>query len=371
MLQEATASKLNTSASSSTFSPPTAPETNPNNNPNNSFDNNNRRSVAQNAPKKQHTPHKNPNQKFQLRNGTDDDHAAGTSFQRPQQQQSMNQLGSKLQRLKLAKSANKERILQPGPFPRTGSRVKISASLPAGIIYIYHNNADNGDSSDYHKLGNRVYHASKNAQTLKQIPRVDDVIFAPFMGGFYRAKVLTVKEDLLEIQFPDFGNISVMPWKTAKEIADEDLKWAKYLTFPVKLEGIDMFSKDQKELLDNYEESVEFELVKVNDIHDSEMQEVVLKRLKETVTLNMQLIDLKENLLREKKKQEEQKQRSRLEKESMEKQSKDVSPKIPDHNNYAPVLYDVSLKKHSTCLEDMNKISRIIAYIYDSDEEMV
>ncbi|XP_055526447.1 uncharacterized protein LOC129719083 [Wyeomyia smithii] len=363
MLMEATASKQNSSLSGSTQSPTIQD--------NSSLDNNNKRSV-QNASKKNHPNNmgnKNQN-KPQLRNGNDDDLDGNGSRQQQSRQETksspedankVNQLSVKLQRLKLAKSGNKDRILLPGLFPRVGSRVKISASLSAGVIYIYHNNAGNGESSDYHKLGNKIYNATKDAQSLKQAPRVDDVIFAPFMGGFYRAKVLRAKEDELDIQYVDFGNTGVISWKVAKEIADEDLKWAKYLTFPVKLEGIEMFSKDQKQVLDNYEESVEFELVKTTDVRDSEIQEVVLKQPKETRTLNIQLLELKENLLREKKQQEEQKEREQAEKVCSEKQPKDVSPKIPNPSNYTPVLFDESIETKQLPLDCKQRVMIIDA----------
>lgn len=362
MLQEANASKQNSSVSSSTFSP-ASQETNQQQargtQENNSF----ARGGAQNSQKKNQPNAGNKNlNKTQARNGTDADLDAGKNRQKqavigsPEDANKMNQLGGKLQRLKLAKSASKERILHPGPFPRIGSRVKISASLSGGIVFIYHNNAETGDSSDYHKLGNRIYQASKNAQPLKEIPHVDDVIFAPFMGGFYRGKVLRIQEDQLEIQFPDFGNIAVIPWKQAKEIADEDLKWAKYLTFPVMLEGVGMFSKNQKQLLDSYEESVDFELIKASAMRDSEMQEVVLKRPRETVTLNMQLLESKETLLREKKQQEEPKERGRPEKECTEKPAK-----IADPSNYSPVLFDESIETKQLTLDSKQRMMIIDA----------
>lgn len=376
MLQEATAFKLNSSASSSTYSP-VVQDTNLNQHQskgapdNNSFNNNNNKHGAQNAPKKNYSNAANKNlNKSQSSNGSDDYLDAGKNQQQsppktnnsPNNANKMNQLGGKLQRLKLAKSAIKERILQPGPFPRTGSKIKISASIPNGFIYIYHNNAEHGDSSDYHKLGNKIYHASKEAPALKEIPHVDDVIFAPYMGGFYRAKVLRIQEDQLEVQFVDFGNTGAIPWKTAKEIADQDLKWAKYLTFPVQLEGIEMFSKEQKQLLDECEESVEFELVKTSSMRDSEMQQVVLKRLKETVTLNMQLVELKENLLREKKQQQEQKERERSDKDrAAEKQTKDVSLKIADPSDYTPVLYDESIETKQLTLDSKQRMMIIDA----------
>lgn len=267
----------------------------------------------------------------------------------PEESGKVTQLGNKLQLLKLKKSTStgKNRILQAGQFPREGSRIKITSSLPSGVVYIYHNNAHNGQSSDYFVLASKLYQAASKAKPLNEIPKIDDVIFAPFQGGFYRGKVLAVKGDQLEVHYPDFGNMETIAWKEAKEIGDEELKWAKYLTFPVKLEGVGMLTSEMKNVLEELEETEELELVKAHEMADSPLKDVVLRRPKETTTLNMQLMELKEQAHRQKVQREEQKERERKEKaqkELEEQKKQEQAAKIADPTNYQPVLFDDSME---------------------------
>lgn len=260
----------------------------------------------------------------------------------------VSRLGTKLQRLKIAKSGSgavSRGILQAGPFPREGAMVKITASLPSGVIYIYHNNGKDGQQSDYYLLTNRMYKAANEAGPLKEVPSVDDVIFAPFLGGYYRAKVLAVNGEKLQVFYVDFGNIDKVEWKESREIADEGLKWAKYLTYPVMLEGVETFSGEMLKLLETLEHVEEFEMVKANSMSNSEMKSVVLKRLKKSLTLNMELMEVQERVLRERQERE----RERLEKEKKAKQEQptlpaDVDVEIADPSNYKPVLFDESME---------------------------
>lgn len=81
----------------------------------------------------------------------------------PDQSSKPKQLVNKLQMLKLSKSPH-PRVLLPGQFPPVNSRVKITATLPSGLIYIYHNNAKGNEPSDYQLLANRVYKATATAK---------------------------------------------------------------------------------------------------------------------------------------------------------------------------------------------------------------
>ncbi|XP_058811841.1 uncharacterized protein LOC131676645 [Topomyia yanbarensis] len=369
MLQEAAASMQNSSISGSNFSSSSQDMNHQQQQQQpqkkggkdyNSENQQNQRRNAHNVPKNliPDQVSKSIQKKEQPQNGLDSNKKQG-SPKNATDSNKISPLENKLQRLKLARSTVKENVLQPGPFPRTGSRVKISASLESGVVYIYHDNSQPGDTSDYFQLANRVFKASQDAQPVHDIPKADDVIFAPFMGGYYRGKVLRVKGDQLEIQYPDFGNLATISWKQARQITDEDLKWAKYLTLPAMLEGVGTLTREQKKLLEEYEESVEFELVKVRDMQDSDMKEVVLKQPKETNTLNMRLIELKEKESRERKQREEKKKQERAEQERREKedkQKKDLAAKIADPSNYQPVLFDESIETKQLQMDAKQKL---------------
>lgn len=263
----------------------------------------------------------------------------------------VNRLGNKLQRLKMAKSgAVTKGVLQAAAFPRDGSMVKITASLPSGVIYIYHNNGKDGQHSDYMVLTNRLLKAADEASSLKAAPPVDDVIFAPFQGGYFRAKVLAVNGEKLKVFYVDFGNSDTVEWKQSREIADDNMKWAKYLTYPVTLEGVESFSGEMVKLLETLEHMEEFEMVRADVVPGSEVKSVVLKRPKQSLTLNMELMELKERELRERKQREQERlEKERLEKELKAKQEQaaqkpKVDVQIADPNNYQEVLFDESME---------------------------
>ncbi|XP_055616593.1 uncharacterized protein LOC129762392 [Toxorhynchites rutilus septentrionalis] len=328
---------------------------------------------AQNGPRN-HTPNKQTNvknqnqkkkqQQQQQKNSTDTkpnqqsdiqqpsgsdstpEHASSSSNTNPLNQSNsevssqVSQMSSKmaLMRLKSRKSVSngtsQERTLQPGKFPPQGSLVKLTSSLASGVVFIYHNNAQ---PSDYCELANQIYQAAERASHLKEAPKVDDVIFAPFQGGYYRGKVLAVNGDQLRVQYPDFGNVDSVQWKDAKEIVDERIKWAKYLTHPVRLEGVEALSKEMKLLLDEVEGVDDFELVKASPTSNPNLKEVVLKHPKKSITLNMQLMEVREKELRVKQ------ERAKLEKERKEKeeqQKKEMASKVTADVKYQPVLFD-------------------------------
>lgn len=231
--------------------------------------------------------------------------------------------------------------------------VMITASLPSGIIYIYHNNGKDGQLSDYYLLTNRMFKAAEEAKALKGAPSVDDVIFAPFQGGYFRAKVLAVSGEKLQVFYVDFGNTETVEWKQSREIADEDLKWAKYLTYPATLEGVDAFDGGMMKMLETLEHKEEFELVRADAVQGSEVKSVVLKRPKQSLTLNMELMELKERELRERKQREQEKlekelkakQEQAAQKQAVQKPKVDVQ--IADPSNYQEVLFDESMEiKH-------------------------
>lgn len=263
---------------------------------------------------------------------------------------------NKLQRLKLAKSivgsasesgSAVKGVLLPGVFPREGSTVKITASLPSGVLYIYHNNGkEGGQHSDYYTLTNRMFQAVANAKPLTAVPSVGDVIFAPFMDGFYRAKVVSVDGENLEVFFVDFGNSDKVQWRQSREIANGELKWAKFLTYPVSVEGIDSFSPGMIKLLETLEHVEDFELVKAEPTKGA--ISVVLKRPKQAQTLNMELIELMERELRLKEEERAQQiqREAKLEQEKKQQQKKQGvrnEIKVADPSNYQPVLFDESM----------------------------
>lgn len=176
----------------------------------------------------------------------------------------------------------------------------------------------------------------------------------------------------MEIQYPDFGNMETVAWKQAKEITDEDIKWAKYLAYPVILEGVGTLTSEMKRSLESFEGTDEFELVNVHQVENSVMKEVVLKRPKQALTLNMELMELKEKEHRLKVQREEQKERERREKEQ-------AAVKIPDPSSYKPVLFDDSIetrtleggKKHDLLIIDASEIvdTDIISVIASKDAQ--
>lgn len=361
ILQEAVASK-NSSSISSTPYYPSSPE----------YGGNQNQQQQQQQPRQQQQRQQQQQQQQNRFNGNDYNQNQRNNSQQQQQQQqgnvqnrlangprknlqngqegsaNVNEASNKLQRLKLAKTASaspsspgRRQILEPGRFPPEGVRVKITTSLQSGTLYIYHSNSQHGGQSDFQTLINRLHQAADNeSRPLEEAPEVEDVVFAPYQGMFYRAKVLAVKEGKIEVQFPDFGNLDTVVWKECREILNEELKWARYLSFPVTLEGVEgPLTTEQKQLVESLEFEEEFELVKAESVGDSEVREVVLKRERQNVTLNMTLVELKEKEQRQRRQREEQ----RLEKERLEKaeqEKKELASKIADPASYKPVMFD-------------------------------
>lgn len=267
----------------------------------------------------------------------------------------------------------RKRVLEPGRFPPMGSRVKITSSLASGTLYIYHDNGQHGGSSDFQKLIDQLQQAAENeSRALQKAPEVDDVVFAPFQGMLYRAKVLAVKEPKLEVQFPDFGNLDTVAWKECREIVNEELKWARYLAFPVTLEGVEApLTKEQKQRIESLEFEEEFELVNVESVADSEVPQVTLKREKQNLTLNMNLVELKEKEQRLRRQREEQRaEQERLEKEERKRQ--ELATKIANPATYKPVFEDhispkqlTSNTRSTLCIIDASELleSNIISVI--------
>lgn len=300
--------------------------------------------------------------------------------QNGQENGNVNAAANKLQRLKLAKSGassspGRKQILEPGRFPPDGARVKITTSLQSGTVYIYHNNGQHGGQSDFQTLINRLHQAADNeSRPLQEAPEVDDVVFAPYQGMLYRAKVLAAKEGgKIDVQFPDFGNLEVVVWKECREIMNEEVKWARYLSFPVTLEGVEgPMTKEQKQLVESLEFEEEFELVKAESIADSELREVVLKRERQNVTLNMALVELKEKEQRQRRQREE---KERLEKAEQER--KELATKFADPATYKPVMFDDCItmkqltqdKRYTLCIIEASDVqeTKIISVIATED----
>lgn len=298
-------------------------------------------------------------------------------------EQQVSEAANKLQRLKLNKAGSssppsRKQILEPGRFPPEGARVKITASLPSGCLYIYHNNGQHGGHSDFQTLINRLHQAADNeSRPLQAAPKVNDVVFAPFQGMFYRAKVLSVKEANISVQFPDFGNLDTVAWKESREIINEELKWAKYLCFPVTLDGVESpLTNEQKQMVEQLEFAEDFELVNAETVPDSEVRRVTLKRERQNVTLNMALVELKEKDLRQRRQREEQRAaKERLEKAEKEKQ--ELAAKIADPDTYKPLIFDdvittkqlLADKRYTLCIIDASEVldSQLISVIAAED----
>lgn len=359
ILQEAVASK-NSSSISSTPYYPSSPEYGGNQNSQQQQQRQQQQQPRQQQQQnKQQNRFNNENDQNQSQRNSSQQNRLTTNRKNLQNgQDNANEAANKLQRMDLAKSSGtssggRKRILEPGRFPPEGARVKITTSLPSGTLYVYHSNSPHGGESAYQTLLNRLGQAADNdSQPLQEVPEVDDVVFAPFQGIFYRAKVLAVKgETKIEVQFPDFGNLDTVVWKECREILNDELKWARYLSFPVMLEGVEgPLSKEQKQLIESLEFEEEFELVKAESVADSEVREVVLKRERQNATLNMTLVELKEKEQRQRRQREEQQlAKERLEKAELERKEKerlekteqqDRKEKMVDPASYERVMFD-------------------------------
>ncbi|XP_038105261.1 uncharacterized protein LOC6032629 isoform X2 [Culex quinquefasciatus] len=383
ILQQAVASR-NASTISSTPYTPSSPEYSGNNNNNqqqqrqqpqqNRFNGNDYNQQQQQQQQYGQRNNQQQNVQNRLANGQ------RQNSQQNGSDQQVNEAATKLQRMKLNKagsssSPGRKQILEPGRFPPEGARVKITTSLQSGCLYIYHNNGgQHGGQSDFQALINRLHQAADNeSRPLAGAPKVDDVVFAPYQGMFYRAKVLAVKETKIDVQFPDFGNLETVALKECREILNEELKWAKYLSFPVMLDGVEgPLTKEQKHMVEQLEFEEEFELVAAETVPDSEVRQVVLKRERQNVTLNMALVELKEKEARQRRLREEQRAaKERLEK--AEKKKQELAAKIPDPDTYKPLIFDevatakqlTADKRYTLCIIDASEVleSKLISVI--------
>lgn len=272
----------------------------------------------------------------------------------------VSQLSNRLQRMKLKSAVNGGggnvcRVLEAGRFPSEGSNVRITACLPSGVVYICESTGEKGPQTEYQILAARVFKEASKAQPLTEMPAVDDVVFANFMGDYYRAKVLSIKAgEKLEVQYPDFGNIDTVSWKDCRTIADEEVKWAKYLAFPTKLEGVGTLTSEMQKLMETVVWE-EFGLAAVNSIKASTMKEVVLKRPNQSLTLNMELVELGERERRARQaREEQQKERERREKEQQAQKKNELQ--VADPKTYKPILFDEYMETKQLPLESQQQL---------------
>ncbi|XP_055585461.1 uncharacterized protein LOC129738297 isoform X2 [Uranotaenia lowii] len=291
----------------------------------------------------------------------------------PKEDNKVSMLSNKLERLKVARStvgANKpavSKVLKSGRFPPEGARVKITATLPSGVVYIYHINGQGG-KSEYYELNTKLHIAAQDADPLQQQPKIDDIIFAPFECALFRSKVLaTGSEEKITIQYLEFGNSGDVSWKECRSIVDESLKFAPLLTFPVALEGVGIgqLTKPMKEMLISLEHTDDLELMRVDTSPDSDVREVVLRRPKQSETLNMQLMEMRDKEVQqraEKERQQKEKEKADKEKEQAEKEREKRSA-IADPSTYKPVFFDEAIRTKQL---EFDKVQRL--FIVDASE---
>uniref|UniRef100_A0A182PIY6 MYND-type domain-containing protein n=1 Tax=Anopheles epiroticus TaxID=199890 RepID=A0A182PIY6_9DIPT len=173
--------------------------------------------------------------------------------------------GSKLIKRMQQKTAPK-RTIQYATFPLEGENVKISY-VADSHLYVYRAGLEeNGQSNRYIEFVKRsIECARKVTEFIRSPPKVEDVLFAPFDGDYYRAIVRSVEGAQVSVFFPDFGNTQTVEWNELKIIPDKDIQYGTCYTHAVTIEGVAAFSPMVRQFLTELQEQDEFELTKVND----------------------------------------------------------------------------------------------------------
>uniref|UniRef100_A0A182MB71 Tudor domain-containing protein n=1 Tax=Anopheles culicifacies TaxID=139723 RepID=A0A182MB71_9DIPT len=230
-------------------------------------------------------------------------------------------------------STTNAKLLQQGPFPEPGSKVKISY-VAENKIYIYETGpGPNGERNGVEVLIARTLECARSVKDhLSAPPAVGDIVFADFDGEYYRAVVKSVKSDGVQVFYPDFGNSQTVKWNTLKEIPDPKIKYANCLTHGVWIENIATFTPNVKKFLQQLENEADFLLITVIDVQNTaDIKMVELYHCSEKYHLSAKLLDLQTACPMPKQQQQPPKPKS------PEKASKWV---ITNPKTYKPVLME-------------------------------
>uniref|UniRef100_A0A182RHY5 MYND-type domain-containing protein n=1 Tax=Anopheles funestus TaxID=62324 RepID=A0A182RHY5_ANOFN len=241
---------------------------------------------------------------------------------------------SKLAKRVQQKMAVTKQEIRYGAFPREGECVKISY-LTGNMLYVYRAGQEaNGQPNRYLDFVKRSVLCARDVkEVLQTAPNVNDVVFAPFDGDFYRAIVKSIEGTKVVVFFPDFGNTQTVEWMEMKEIPDKAIQYGMCYTHGVMIDGVPTFSRLVQAFLSELLEMDEFTLVKVRD--EKPVKVVDLRHVQELYQLSAKLLEIA------KKEQEMEKpavEKPAVEKPAAEKPAvKETAATVPDPASYVPV----------------------------------
>uniref|UniRef100_A0A182QNM5 MYND-type domain-containing protein n=1 Tax=Anopheles farauti TaxID=69004 RepID=A0A182QNM5_9DIPT len=184
--------------------------------------------------------------------------------------------------------------LQQAPFPEPGKTVKI-AHVTDDKMYIYETGpGPNGEPNQFLTLIKKcIEHSYEVKSHLTVAPKVDDIVFAPFEGEYYRAVVTSIEGESVDVFYPDFGNTQVVAWKQLKEINDPRIKYAKIMTHPVWIDNISTFTPGIKRFIEALISSAEFVLTTVIEMPKTMIRMVEMRHAQEQYVLSDKLLALR------------------------------------------------------------------------------
>lgn len=184
-------------------------------------------------------------------------------------------------------------MLRQGPFPEPGRKVKI-AHVASDKMYIYETGpGPNGTPNQFLSLVKScIEHSFEVKAYFTEAPKVDDIVFAPFEGDYYRAVVKSIGGDNVDVFYPDFGNTQMVAWNHLKAITDPKIKYASTVTHPVWVDNVSSFTPAIKRFLEALVDSAEFVLRTVIEMPKSTIRIVELRHLQEQYLLSDKLLAL-------------------------------------------------------------------------------
>uniref|UniRef100_A0A182HJF8 Uncharacterized protein n=1 Tax=Anopheles arabiensis TaxID=7173 RepID=A0A182HJF8_ANOAR len=237
--------------------------------------------------------------------------------------------GSKLAKRVQQKTAPK-RTIQYATFPLEGENVKISYVSAGGELYVYRTGPEaNGQPNRYIELVKRSIECARGVKEMVQAaPKVEDVVFAPFDGDYYRAAVKSVDGSQVSVFFPDFGNSLTVEWKQLKDIPDKDIQYGTCYTHAVKIEGVPTpYTPMVYQFLCTLQELDDFELTKVED--GAGGKTIDMRHVRELYQLSEKVREVGN-----KEKMDEKAKKAAVKQEAVPKMP------IPDPASYLPVTAD-------------------------------
>uniref|UniRef100_A0A182NL69 MYND-type domain-containing protein n=1 Tax=Anopheles dirus TaxID=7168 RepID=A0A182NL69_9DIPT len=229
-----------------------------------------------------------------------------------------------------------KRTIPYSAFPLEGENVKI-AYVAEKQLYVYRSGLeDNGQPNRYITFVKRSIECARNVHgQLTSSPKVDDIVFAPFDGDYYRAVVLScggkeiAESAQVTVYYPDFGNTQTVPhWNTLKEIPDPAIKYGNCNTHAVTIDGVPTFTPAVREFLSGLQETDEFELTKVVNDGDPTVRTVDMRHVQALYMLSEKVREVAMKRVQE---VEEASAKGKNDAEKLE---------IPDPATYKPVKLD-------------------------------